>query len=163
MSEPGKAKPGRGAREQRGPPGDPPEFRFFNEIGIIEQLARNAFERVMPGGLTLAQFSVLNHFARLGGPSHLVQLASAFQVSRAAMTKNVAKLRAKGLVTVTDDPRDGRSKLVDITAKGQALRDRAVDRLAPTLAAFQREFERPRIAAAIPLLEAVRSWLDEHR
>ena len=39
-------------------------FRFFNEIGIIEQLSRNAFERVMPGGMKLSQFTVLNHFVR---------------------------------------------------------------------------------------------------
>ena len=30
-------------------------FRVFNEIGIIAQLAGNAFERVMPDGMTLAQ------------------------------------------------------------------------------------------------------------
>jgi hypothetical protein len=43
---------------------DPLAFRVFNEIGIIEQLSRNLFERVLPDGLTLPQFTVLNHFVR---------------------------------------------------------------------------------------------------
>ena len=32
------------------PRDDPVVFRFFNEIGIIEQLARNSFERVVRRG-----------------------------------------------------------------------------------------------------------------
>src|SRR3712207_5255456 len=55
---------------------DPLAFRVFNEIGIIEQLSRTMFERVMPDGLTVPQFSVLNHFVRLGGERSPAQLAS---------------------------------------------------------------------------------------
>ena len=62
-------------------PDDPLVFAFFNEIGIIEQLARNAFERVMPDGLRLPHFSVLNHFVRLGGERSPGELARAFQVA----------------------------------------------------------------------------------
>ena len=42
-------------------------FRFLNEIGIIAQLSGTAFEKVMPGTMTLPQFTVLNHLTRLGG------------------------------------------------------------------------------------------------
>ena len=42
-------------------------FKFFNEIGIIAQLSGNKLERVLPEGMSLAQFTVLNHFCRLGG------------------------------------------------------------------------------------------------
>ena len=34
-------------------------FQLFNEIGIIAQLSGTLFERVMPEGMTLAQFTVL--------------------------------------------------------------------------------------------------------
>lgn len=42
-------------------------FRVMNEIGIIDQLERNLFERVLPHDLTVPQFIVVNHFVRLGG------------------------------------------------------------------------------------------------
>lgn len=48
------------------PPPSAMAFRVLNEIGIISQLATTAFERAMPQGMTLAQFTVLNHFVRLG-------------------------------------------------------------------------------------------------
>ena len=41
-------------------------FQLFNEIGIIAQLSGNRFQRVLPQGLTVAQFSLLNHCVRLG-------------------------------------------------------------------------------------------------
>ena len=40
-------------------------YVFFNEIAIIDQLGRNRFERVLPDGLSMAGFSLLNHFVRL--------------------------------------------------------------------------------------------------
>ena len=48
------------------PPDDPVYFSFFNEIGIITQLAQTLFESVLPYGLNMPQFTVLNHLARLG-------------------------------------------------------------------------------------------------
>ncbi len=145
------------------PAGDPPEFRFFNEIGIIGQLSQNLFETVMPVGLSVAQFGVLNHFVRLGGRRNPVELARSFQVSKPAMTKLVAKLREKGLVTVEPDPTDGRGKLVSITKQGERMRNDAIAKLAPILAAFGKTGASRDIAKTIPVLEAVRIWLDENR
>ena len=47
-------------------PPDPLPFEVLNEVGIIDQLASTAFTRVLPRPMTIAQFSVLNHFLRLG-------------------------------------------------------------------------------------------------
>ena len=46
------------------PANDPLAFRVMNEIGIISQLGATLFERVMPDGMTLAQFTVLNRFVQ---------------------------------------------------------------------------------------------------
>ena len=46
---------------------DPPIFRFFTEIGVIEQLTRAKLERVLPDGMKISQFTVLNHLVRLPG------------------------------------------------------------------------------------------------
>ncbi len=154
---------GKTPRNESGPVGDPLEFQFFNEIGIIEQLARNLFEKVMPHGLSLAQFSVLNHFARLGGEKNLVELARAFQVTKAAMTRIIGKLQGKGFVRVIPNPKDGRGKLVSLTKAGARARDESIDRLTPVLAEFRLHFPAETIQSVIPALESVRIWLDDNR
>jgi DNA-binding MarR family transcriptional regulator len=138
-------------------------FRFFNEIGIIDQLARNRFERVMPQAMSVAQFSVLNHFVRLGGERSLADLARSFQVSRAAMTKLTRKLEVSGLVRVRDNPGDGRGKLVSISTRGARAHQDAIAALAPTFSELAQAFSTDEIGRLLPTLEKVRAWLDTHR
>lgn len=75
-------------------------FRFFDEIGIIEQPARKRFERVLPRGLTLSRFGVRNHFTRLGHERSPLQRARAFQVTKGAMTNTWKRLEGRGLIRV---------------------------------------------------------------
>ncbi len=143
---------------------DPLHFQFFNEIGIIDQLAVTIFERTMPRGMTPAQFGVLNHFVRLDiGEKSPAALASAFQVTRPTMTSTLGRLERAGLVRVRRDPADGRAKLVSITSNGRAMRDicvQAVAQLAPMLAQIAKPDE---FAAILPLLRAIRLRLDAAR
>lgn len=141
----------------------PPLFAFFNEIGIIEQLARNRFTRVLPKGMQVSHFSVLNHFVRLGGEKTPAELARAFQVSKGAMTNTLQRLEAAGLVVVRPNDRDGRSKRVAITAEGRAARDEAIAALGPELERLAKAVDAARLEAALPLLRDVRRRLDETR
>jgi DNA-binding MarR family transcriptional regulator len=145
------------------PPDDPVLFRVFNEIGIIEQLARSAFERVMPHGLKVSQFGVLNHLVRLGDGSRPADLASAFQVTRAAMTNTLGRLEALGFVEIRPDPKDGRAKLVFLTGSGRAARFDAISALGPALAELDREIGADRFGAALPFLTDLRRTLDAKR
>ncbi|GAA6155207.1 MarR family winged helix-turn-helix transcriptional regulator [Pyruvatibacter sp. HU-CL02332] len=142
---------------------DPTLFTFFNEIGIIDQLARTAFERVLPKGLTVPQFSVLNHFVRLGGPRTPAQLASSFQVSRATMTNTLKRLDEAGFIVAERDPDDGRSKKIDITQSGRDIREVAVGSLMPLLAELSTRLDLSAIATLIPTLQAARIELDNSR
>lgn len=145
------------------PPSDPALFTFFNEIGIISQLSSNAFERVMPRGLTMSQFSVLNNLARLGdgkSPSHL---ATAFQVTRGAMTNTLSKLEASGFVDVRADESDGRGKQVFLTKAGAKARAAALGGLTPLLAELLEAVPEKDFAAAIPFLARIRAHLDAAR
>jgi len=142
---------------------DPPAFRLFTEIGIIEQLARNRLERGLPDGLKMSQFVVLNHLVRLGGAWSPARLANAIQVTKGAMTNTVQRLETRGLVRVAADPRDGRGKLVDITDAGRTMRERCVDSVAPLLADLSREISDQDLGSALPVLEKVRKYLDSHR
>ncbi len=142
---------------------DAPLFRFFNEVGIIEQLARAKFESVLPDGLKISQFSVLNHLVRLGGDWSPARLANAFQVTRGAMTNTLQRLESRGLVNVASDPGDGRGKLVSLTASGREMRDHCIRNTRPFLENLEAEFGQKCFINALPLLEEVRKYLDQNR
>jgi DNA-binding MarR family transcriptional regulator len=135
-------------------------FALFNEIGIIAQLSGTMFERVMPAGMTLAQFTVLNHFVRLGGPKSPSDLARAFQITKATMTSTLHRLEAKGLVSVLPDPKDQRAKLVDITQEGRAMREACITAVAPELARLHAHLDVTEAKALIEPLTRLRIRLD---
>lgn len=139
-------------------------FRTFNEIGIIAQLSGAAFERVLPEQLSLAGFSVLNHFVRLQreceSPS---QLARNFQVTKGAMTNTVQRLEAAGYVKVAPDPTDGRGKLVRITRSGRAIVESSIAKLAPVLEGFLATLSAEDLRRILPTLTKLRQTLDAAR
>ncbi len=143
---------------------DPLAFQVFNEIGIINQLTSAAFAAVLPKGMTIAQFTVLNHFARLGHEQRSpAQLASAFQITRPTMTSTLARMEKAGLVAIRPDPEDGRGKLVSVTAAGEKMRDICLQRLAGPLAEADAVSSRETLAQLLPLLQDVRAKLDRLR
>lgn len=146
------------------PPRDPIAFVFFNEIGIIEHLARTAAERALPQGLSLAGFTVLNHMVRLGHERRApAQIADAVQVTRGAMTGTLKRLEAAGWITLSPDPTDGRGKGVSLTEAGRAVRDAAIAGLAPLFGDMLRSVDEAELAAALPALQKVRRYLDAAR
>jgi DNA-binding MarR family transcriptional regulator len=145
------------------PPQDPPLFVLLNEVSIIEHLARNRLERVLPDGLRASHFVVLNHLVRLGDGRSLVRIARAVQVERPAMTNTIQKLEARGLVRVGPDPRDGRGKLVFLTPAGRAAREAAVAAATAAIAPIAAGLDAAEIAGALPLLRRLRAALDAAR
>jgi DNA-binding MarR family transcriptional regulator len=144
------------------PPPDP-AFAVLNEIGICAQLSANAFERVMPEGMTLAQFVVLNHFVRLGGEKRAGDLARAFQVTKSTMSSTLARLEAKGLVRRTADGRDARAARVSITPAGAKMRGRCIAELGPLLDALRTRLGDALFAELLPGLRRLRADLDAAR
>lgn len=138
-------------------------FRMFNEIAIIAQLSANRFQRVLPEGLTVAQFGLLNHCVRLGDGWTPARLAAAFQVTKGTITNTLQKLEAKGFIRVDPDPDDARSKRVFLLAPGRAAQQAAVRALAPELAQLPAGFPPALAAEILPVLESLRAWLDTHR
>lgn len=143
--------------------GDPPLFALLNEVSIIEHLARNRLERVLPDGLRASHFVVLNHLTRMGDGRSLARIARAVQVERPAMTNTIQKLEARGLVRVGADPRDGRGKLVFLTEAGRAARAQAVAAATAAIAPVAADIDAADIAAALPLLRRLRAALDAAR
>lgn len=138
-------------------------YSFFTEVGIIAQLSRTGFERALPPGMTMAQFGVLNHFARIEGSHTPARLAAAFQVTKGAMTNTLQKLESRGLVAIKPDPSDGRRKLVNLTARGRSQRAKALASFTPALFEAVDDAALEDIVAALPLLGRIRENLDRAR
>jgi DNA-binding MarR family transcriptional regulator len=138
-------------------------FSFFNEIGIIGQLSARLFERHLPDGFLISHFSVLNHLVRLGDGTTPLALARAFQVPKTTMTHTLAGLEKAGLIAFAANPKDGRSKCVMLTPEGRAFREGAIARLGAALPPLLATVDPADIAAAMPVLAAVRAWLDQER
>jgi DNA-binding MarR family transcriptional regulator len=142
----------------------PVAFAFFNEVGIIEHLARTAAERLLPDGLSMAGFMALNHMVRLGREVYApAQMAAALQVTKGAMTGTLKRLEAGGWIEVSPDPDDGRGKAVRLTPAGRAMRDTAIGSLEPAFATVLTAVSEAEIAAILPTLEKIRRRLDAAR
>ena len=138
-------------------------FRFFNEIGIINQLSQSLFESVMPLGMTLSQFGVLNHFVRLKKIESPARLAKSFQVTKGAMTNTLGRLEKQGFVSIKPNPDDGRAKLVDITDEGRKAHQECIASLAPLLVKLNSDMGIKDFTDTLPHLENVRVYLDKAR
>lgn len=139
-------------------------FALFNEIGIINQLSSAAFAKVLPKGMTIAQFSLLNHFVRLELKDQSPKdLASAFQVTRATMTSTLTRMKNAGLVTIHPNPDDGRGKLVSITKRGRSMRETCIEMLQSPIDEVDSVFDSGTINELLPLLTLVREELDRLR
>jgi len=141
----------------------PIAFDFFVEIAVIDQLVSAEMARVLPDGVSMASFSLLNHLLSKGGSDSPVRLAQALQVTKGAITAMLKRLEARGLVVLSADPRDGRGKIVSLTPDGLQARNDAVAALDPLLATFLAAFPEPDLAAALPLLKRVRLDLNRRR
>jgi DNA-binding MarR family transcriptional regulator len=142
---------------------DPPLFALLNEIGIIDQLAQNRLERLLPDGIKVSQFVVLNHLVRLGDNRTPVQLARAFQVTKGAITNTLHRLEARRLISVVADAEDGRSKRVCLTDEGRRMREACVAATAPILALLDGEATPAEVADTLAVLRRIRARLDRAR
>ncbi|MTJ80863.1 MAG: winged helix-turn-helix transcriptional regulator [Telmatospirillum sp.] len=70
-----------------------------------------------PSGLRSTQRSILAHIARAGSPS-MGELATMLVLDRSALAHNLKPLDRDGLIAITVDPRDRRSRLVTLTGAG---------------------------------------------
>jgi DNA-binding MarR family transcriptional regulator len=101
---------------------DPLAAALFSELFSADQLARTRLTKVLPKGMELSHFSVLNHLAHLKDERTPAQLAKSFNVTRGAMTNTLNKLEWAGYIHIRPDWEDARSKQVAISPAGQRAR-----------------------------------------
>ena len=133
---------------------------LFGELFMADQLARNRVSKILPRGMELSHFSVLNHLARVGDERSPAQLAKAFHVTRGAMTNTLAKLEWAGHVHIRPDWDDARRKFVAISPAGRAARDAAVQAVVPLLADVVEALGADRVRQVLPVLRELRARLE---
>ena len=85
----------------------------------LHRLLRNHARNEMGSG---AELSILNNLEHWGGPEGALtqkELAEHEQISQAAVSHLVKKLKQQGLIKSKKNPADSRSTLVSLTAKGR--------------------------------------------
>ena len=133
---------------------------LFSEILTADQLLRNRLSKVLPKGMEISHFSVLNHLAFTGQERTPAQLAKTFHVTRGAMTNTLSKLEWAGYVHIRPDWDDARRKMVAISPAGRRARDQAISSITPMLNAVVGDLGGDKVRAALPILRELRGKLE---
>ena len=134
---------------------------LFSELFMSDQLARNVLSRVLPKGMELSHFSVLNHLAHIQEERTPAQLAQAFHVTRGAMTNTLSKLEVAGYIHIRPDWDDARRKQVHISPSGVRARDVAISAVSPVIKKMIEDVGTDQVRSLLPVLRALRSNLAE--
>ncbi len=127
---------------------------------MADQLARNLISRVLPKGMEISHFSVLNHLCHVQDERSPAQLADTFHVTRGAMTNTLSKLEWAGHVHIRPDWDDARRKFVSISPAGKAARDAAVAAITPLIGDVVQKIGEDRMRTVLPVLREIRQRLE---
>ena len=138
-------------------------FEFFNEVGIINQLARAMLEKKLPAEMTVHQFTVINHLLRVRDGQTPLFLSRAFQVPKTTMSHTLSELEKRDLIRLGPNPEDGRSKCVWITDKGRAVLAGVFEKMGPEIPRLMEHLPLDAVAAVLPQLNEIRKIMDAMR
>ncbi len=139
---------------------NPLAVALFSEILTADQLLRNRLGRVLPKGMEISHFSVLNHLAAVAAERSPAQLARSFHVTRGAMTNTLNRLEWAGYIHVRPDWDDARRKRVAISPAGMQARDHAIAALTPMVNQVVEELGAQKVRAVLPVLRELRIRLE---
>ena len=133
---------------------------MFSEILTVDQLLRNSLAKVLPKGMELSHFAVLNQLANIGTERTPAQLAKSFHVTRGAMTNTLAKLEMAGYVHIRPDWEDARRKFVAISPAGQQARTTALASVSPIISSLIDDIGSEKVKLVLPILRELRQRLE---
>lgn len=134
----------------------PLTVQLFSELMLLDQFMRNRLSKHLPDGVELSQFLVLLHLASIGEEIGPARLASAFNVTRGAMSNTLGRLERNGQIVVRGDTVDARRKFVSISERGRATLDQVVMALQPGLDDTLKQHLRSDISKSLTLLGDLR-------
>lgn len=129
---------------------------LISEMLSADHAMRSRLSRVLPKGMEISHFAVLNHLAWQNAESSPARLAEKFSVTRGAMTNTLTKLEWAGYVHINPDWDDARRKAVVISPAGRLARDTAVAAIAPMINQVVDDLGEEQARAALPILREIR-------
>jgi DNA-binding MarR family transcriptional regulator len=133
---------------------------LFSEILGTDQMLRSRLGKVLPKGMEISHFSVLNHLAWRDTERSPAQLAETFHVTRGAMTNTLNKLEWAGYIHIRPDWDDARRKMVTISPAGRQARETALSAIAPMITKVVEDLGEDKVRAALPILRELRKQMD---
>ena len=133
---------------------------LFSEVLGAEQILRSRLTKVLPKGMEISHFAVLNNLAWRDVERSPAQLAEIFHVTRGAMTNTLAKLEWAGHIHIRPDWDDARRKVVSISPAGRQARDAALNHIAPMITKVVNDLGEEKARAALPILRELRKQID---
>ena len=152
-------------------------YRFYCSADQAARLMRLSADRLLPEGLTFAQFELLDlllqHARGLeadGGVTRdgnaqrdgitPMMAADELGLTRGSLTSLLNQLTAGKLAVTRRDPEDQRSKHIMITARGRALHRQAMIELSGLTSAMLTVFSRERFSGVQGVLDEFVRWLE---
>ena len=129
---------------------------LFGEILALDQLVRNRLAKVLPKGMELSHFSVLNQLSHTKTERTPAQIAKSFRVTRGAITNTLNKLELSGYIHIRPDWDDARRKMVSISPAGIVARNSALTAVTPIINELISEMGEERLKAIVPILRDLR-------
>ena len=129
---------------------------LFGEILALDQLVRARLAKVLPKGMELSHFSVLNQLSHTKIERTPAQIAKSFRVTRGAITNTLSKLELSGYIHVRPDWDDARRKMVSISPAGILARNNALAAVTPIINELISEMGEERLKAIVPILRDLR-------
>ena len=129
---------------------------LLGEILALDQLVRNRLAKVLPKGLELSHFSVLNQLSHTKIERTPAQIAKSFRVTRGAITNTLNKLELSGYIHIRPDWDDARRKMVSISPAGVVARNNALAAVTPIINELISEMGEERLKAIVPILRDLR-------
>lgn len=133
---------------------------LFSEVLGAEQILRSRLSKVLPKGMEISHFAVLNNLAWRDVERSPAQLAEIFHVTRGAMTNTLTKLEWAGYIHIRPDWDDARRKVVSISPTGRQARDDALNQIAPMITKVVDDLGEEKARAALPILRELRKQID---
>lgn len=132
---------------------------LFSEVLAADQMVRARLSKVLPKGMEISHFSVLNHLAAHMEERTPAQLAETFHVTRGAMTNTLSKLEWAGYVHIRPDWDDARRKMVALSPAGRQARDQAIGTITPMINQVVEKLGDARVRETLPILRELRKQM----
>lgn len=134
-------------------------------LGISNQLYTTRMNALLkPEGLTLSQFSLLNHLIRSSKPSHSINdLTKAMEINQPGVTKIVQKLHEAGFIKVVKSKDDSRKREVSISPEGQGKVMQVNLAIFPDVKSWFQDWEAQDIEQFTTYTKRLAAWFTTHR